>query len=129
MSEDDGEDSGSVQVVPASEVSAEQALDKLIDLGRDYLSHSGRELELRTELAKEDFKFKEKQLQHGRHTFGLKMALLGFIVLAVFGISYVLILGVGDVQSGLLVLSHIGAAVLGLLSGAGWERTKQGANQ
>lgn len=59
------------------------------------------------------------------HKFNLGFGLLAFGILVLVLFSGGLMFYTHDVKNGLSILSHIGAAVAGLMSGLGWKKYKQ----
>ena len=76
------------------------------------------------EIQKENLRLGEERLKIYRTTFSHKFWLLAFIIVAIFGISAGLIFVKNDIVSGMSLLSHVGAVVVGIIAGSGWERAR-----
>lgn len=101
-----------------------------------YLENQRQANETQLEVAKMQLEAQKhrdemtKQIRHGvqafeRHKFNLQFWFLVFIAVAVFGFAAGLIFVLREVNTGILILTHIGAIVSGLLAGIGWESNRQ----
>lgn len=72
----------------------------------------------------------EKEEIHLRRELNKKsFRLLWLVVLGVFLISGGIIFYIKNLEAGLLVLSHVGAIVAGLLAGMGFEKTTKSSDE
>lgn len=104
-------------------------LKPLVPLATTALENTNKELELKSKQIEKQSEYAAKALEFKRHRFNRSFTLLLAITLGIFSISSGIIFGIGDVNSGLLVLSHVGAIVAGALGGAGWEKAKEKSSQ
>ena len=118
---DDHEESKG-ELIPSEE--AQIDLNALIPLGAQFLENSRKESEAKIKFQKESLRLQEKALEQNQSFFRYKYWLLAGIVAAIFGISSGLIFIKNDIASGLSLLTHIGAVIVGIIAGAGWEKLK-----
>lgn len=88
------------------------------------LENSRKESEAKVKLQKESLRLQEKSLEQSQLFFKHKYWLLAAIVVFVFAIFSGLIFIKHDIPSGMALLSHIGAVIVGIVAGAGWEKSK-----
>lgn len=104
-------------IVKAAEENPTIDLSSLVPLGNKWLESMERQTESQLKMA-------ETRIEAEKWAFKHRFWLLTGIVLGVFLISFGLIFVKNDANSGLLVLSHVGAVVAGLIAGSGWEKIK-----
>ena len=99
-------------------------VNAFIPLGAQLIDNSRKQAEAQVGLQKESLRLKEKELVQSKLLFKHKFWLLVLIVVIVFSISIGLIFSKNDTASGMSLLSHIGAVVVGIIAGSGWERSQ-----
>ena len=99
-------------------------LNALIPLGVQMIENSHKQSQAQIELQKENLRVGEERLKIEKSNFTHKFWLLVLITIAVLGISVGLIFVKNDTVSGMAMLSHIGAVIVGIIAGAGWERMR-----
>lgn len=99
-------------------------LNALIPLGAQLIENSNKQAEAQIEIQKENIRLGEERLKLYKSTFSHKFWLLAFIMFAIFGIATGLIFVKNDIVSGMALLSHVGAVIVGIIAGTGWERMR-----
>lgn len=99
-------------------------LESLIPLGMEYIQNSQRQAEIQNNIQKEQIKLNEKHLNTQESVFRHKFWLLVFITASIVGISAGLIFIKNDTEGGLSILSHVGAVIVGIIAGSGWQQIK-----
>ena len=99
-------------------------INALIPLGVELIANSQKQSETQAELQRERLKIEEKRLAIYKSAFSHKYWLMVLIAVSVLGISVGLIFIKNDTASGISMLSHIGAVVVGIIAGSGWERIR-----
>jgi hypothetical protein len=117
---------------PSESESIRAFLEPLVPLAKDLITNQQKELALReTQIQKQaeyDIKaldFDTHNLDFDRHKFDRQFLLLMVIVLFICGLSAGIIFYIKDIHAGLLVLSHLGAIIAGLIAGIGYEKSKR----
>lgn len=100
-------------------------LKPLVPLAMTALENTNKELELKNKQIEKQSEYAAKSLEFKQYRFNRSFILLLAITLGILSISTGIIFGLGEINSGLLVLSHVGAIVAGALGGAGWEKSKE----
>lgn len=109
------------EVVKAAEENPTIDLTSLIPLGHKWIDSMGIQTEAQ-------IKITEQRIEAEKWAFNRRFWLLSGVVLGVFAISWGLIFIKNNEGAGLMVLSHVGAVVAGLLAGTGLERIKSQKN-
>ena len=104
-------------------------LKPLVPLAATALENTNKELELKNKQIEKQSEYAAKALEFKRYRFNRSFILLLAVTLGILSISAGIIFGLGDTNSGLSVLSHVGAIVAGALGGAGWEKSRDKASQ
>ena len=104
-------------------------LKPLVPLAVTALENTNKELELKSKQIEKQSEYASKALEFKIHRFNRSFLLLLAITIGILSISSGIIFGLNDVNSGLLVLSHVGAIIAGALGGAGWEKSKEKPSQ
>ncbi len=99
-------------------------LNALIPLGVQLIENSHKQVEAQIEIQKENLRLGEERLKIHKSTFSHKFWLLSFIVASILGIASGLIFLKNDTVSGMAMLSHVGAVIVGIIAGSGWERMR-----
>ena len=99
-------------------------INSLIPLGVQLIENSYKQAEAQIEIQKENLRLGEERLKIHKSTFTHKFWLLAFIIASVLSIASGLIFLKNDTVSGMAMLSHIGAVILGIIAGSGWERIR-----
>ncbi|MEW8521638.1 MAG: hypothetical protein AB2552_01155 [Candidatus Thiodiazotropha endolucinida] len=99
-------------------------LNALIPLGVQLIENNQKQAEAQIEIQKENLRLGEERLKIHKSSFTHKFWLLTFIVVSVLGIASGLIFLKDDTVSGMAMLSHIGAVIVGIIAGSGWERMR-----
>ena len=110
------------ELVPSEEGSLD--LNALIPLGVQLIENSHKQSQAQIELQKEQLRIGEERLRIEKSTFSHKYWLLVFITVTIFGIAIGLIFIKNDTVSAMSMLSHIGAVIVGIIAGSGWERIR-----
>ena len=100
-------------------------LNALIPLGVKLIENSNAQAQAQVDLQKEDLKIAERQLAIHESAFQHKYWLLVLITISLIGISIGLIFFKNETSTGISMLSHIGAVIVGIIAGSGWERTRE----
>lgn len=110
------------ELIPNDE--AQIDLNALIPLGVQLIENSHKQAQAQIEVQKENLRLGEEKLKIEKSTFTHKYWLLVLIVISVLGIASGLIFLKDDTVSGMAMLSHIGAVIVGIIAGSGWERMR-----
>ncbi len=99
-------------------------LNALIPLGVQFIENSHQQAKAQIEIQKENLRLGEERLKIHKSTFSHKFWLLAFIIASIFAIASGLIFVKNDTVSGIAMLSHVGAVIVGIIAGSGWERMR-----
>lgn len=114
-----------VEIEPQPETLAE-VIAPLIPLAESYFKQGNETLKAQLEVTKmqseHDFSLKEKQLQFDLHKFNWLFVLLLMLSLCLIAIAGGIIFVLRDVQTGLLLLSHLVAIATGVMGGLGLKK-------
>ena len=116
------EDAKKSELVQAAQVEQSIDLNSLIPLGVQLIENSNKQAQAQIKLQRDNLEFSKQKLNIDKSMFTHKFWLLVFIAAAVVGISAGLIFIKDDVKSGFAILSHVGAIVVGIIAGVGWEK-------
>lgn len=105
------------EVVKTAEDNPTIDLGSLIPLGHKWIESIEKQTESQIKLT-------EKRIDAEKWAYRHRFWLLSAIVLGVFSISWGLIFVKNNASAGLMILSHVGAVVAGLLAGSGLEKMK-----
>lgn len=100
-------------------------LNSLLPLGMQYLDNQQKQIEANLVIQRENIQAQETQIKIEKSQFNYRFALLVMIVVTIFGISIGLMFWKDNIAAGLGLLSHIGAVIVGIIAGSGWERTRE----
>ena len=95
----------------------ENELSAFIPIAEKWIDGNNKSIELNHEIDKEELKLAKESNKRSYN-------LLIIIILGVFSISSGIIFFLKNLEAGLLVLSHVGAVVAGLLAGMGIQKTR-----
>lgn len=109
------------EVVKTAEENPTIDLSSLVPLGHKWIESMEKQTEAQ-------IKITEKRIEAEKWAYKHRFWLLFGVVLGVFSISWGLIFFKNDASAGLMVLSHVGAVVAGLLAGFGLEKMKSQKN-
>lgn len=110
------------ELIPKDEMQID--LNALIPLGVQLIENSHKQAQAHIEIQRENLRLGEEKLKIDKSTFSHKYWLLVFITASVLSISAGLIFLKNDTVSGMAILSHIGAVIVGIIAGSGWERIR-----
>lgn len=99
-------------------------INALIPIGLEFLKNNQKQHEDKVSLKKAEIQSNSERLQVEKSAFTHKYWLLVFIAISVIAIASALIFYKNDTTSGLSMLSHVGAVVVGIIAGSGWERIR-----
>lgn len=102
---------------------AEQ-LHNMLDLGKQAIAFFSEQGDAQNRLAREQLQLAEKRLEFEKSAFSYKAFILVGLLVGIFSIAAGLIFALREVESGILILSHVGTLFAGALAGWGWERKK-----
>jgi len=117
MSDDD-----KTEVITAQE---SEDLKGLLDLGKQALITFAEQGESQSKLASQQLQFAEKRLEVEKTAFKFKFTAVIIFIIGLFAIIMGLIFAKDDVNSGLLILSHVVALLSGAFAGWGWQKGQQ----
>ena len=112
-------DDNSTEVITAGE---NHELLGLVDLGKQALVAFPEQGEAQSKLASQQLLFAEKKLGVDKTAFKYKFTAVMVFVIGLLTIIMGLIFVRDDVDSGLLVLSHVVTLVSGAFAGWGWQK-------
>ena len=101
------------------------SLSELVPLAVSFFESTQEQTKAQTEIQKESLRLEEKRIDVEKSAFGHKFWLLVFITFSIIAIATGLIFLKNDTVSGLAILSHVGAVVVGIIAGSGWERMRE----
>ncbi|HEX9005440.1 MAG TPA: hypothetical protein VGB07_36370 [Blastocatellia bacterium] len=106
--------------------SLSETIAPLIPLAEAYLRNSNEQLKAQMEVTKmqsqQNFSIKAKELEAEVHKFDRLYLLLFVLILGLVGIAAGIIFALRDVQTGLLLISHLTALAVGVLGGLGLKK-------
>lgn len=105
------------EVIKAAEENPTVDLTSFIPLGHKWLESMEKQAEVQ-------MKVSEQRIEAEKWAYKHRFWLLSGIILGVFALSGGLIFIKNNESAGLMVISHVGAVVAGLLAGTGLERIK-----
>lgn len=100
-------------------------LKALIPLGVQMLENNLKQSQAKIDLQKDNIRLGEERLKIDKSNFIHKYWLVVLMVISVLGIAIGLIFIKDDTVSGMSMLSHIGAVIVGIIAGSGWERIRE----
>jgi 2-polyprenyl-3-methyl-5-hydroxy-6-metoxy-1,4-benzoquinol methylase len=109
--ENNGQELLSKQEQPQADLSA------FIPLAEKWIDGQSKQAQLSHEIDKEELAVISKSNRQNYH-------LLVIIIIGIFTIASGIIFYIGNLDAGLLVLSHVGAVVAGLMAGMGIQKTR-----
>lgn len=113
-----------VSKLPPKEEEAKLDLNAFIPLGFQFLENTQKQQEDNVSLKKAEIDYNNERLKVEKSAFTHKYWLLVFIAISIIAIAAALIFYKNDTTSGLSMLSHVGAVVVGIIAGSGWERIR-----
>jgi len=125
-SQNDGEPQPTVQ--ESQQDSLAEVISPLIPLAQDYIETQKLDSESRHRLQERQLDFAEKRLVTGSRFINKALNILALAVFGLFALSAGITFVLDDPSLGIQVLSHVGAAIAGILSGVGFTRSRQGRN-
>jgi len=96
-------------------------LSALVPLGMQLIENSNKQAEAQLQVQKESLEFNKEKLKVHKSAFTHKYWLVAFITVAIVSISVGLIFIKEDTASGMAILTHVGAVVVGIIAGSGWH--------
>lgn len=99
-------------------------LNALIPLGLKLIENNQKQNQAQIRFQKDQLEFYKQRLGNSKSAFKHKYWLLVGITISIIGISVGLIFLKDDIPAGMAILSHVGAVVVGIIAGSGWERLR-----
>ena len=99
-------------------------IEPVIKLAENFLKNQTLKLQSKDNSELRNYKLALEELNQFESKSKRNYYLLFLSMLFIFALSTGIIFILKDISSGLLILSHIGAVVSGLLAGMGYERSK-----
>ncbi|NOY48410.1 MAG: hypothetical protein GXO84_09515 [Chlorobi bacterium] len=96
-------------------------LNALIPLGVQLIENSNKQSHAQLKHQQDVLDFNKEKLKVHKSAFKHKYWLIAFITAAIIGISVGLIFGKDDTVSGMAILTHVGAVIVGIIAGSGWQ--------
>ena len=116
--ENEAESENMVQKDQGMDMSAFMPLASLI------ADQFGAQVQKTLEIQKDTLEFNKERLKVESSAFNRKYWLLSLVAVSIISISAGLIFWKNEITTGLSVLSHVGAVVVGIIAGSGWERIR-----
>lgn len=99
-------------------------MNDLIPLGVQFLENNLKQSQAENEIQRAQLQLGEERQKIQKSAFSHKFWLLVVVTLSILGISVGLIFIKDDTVTGMSMLSHIGAVIVGIIGGNGWERSR-----
>ncbi|SFJ15024.1 hypothetical protein SAMN05216206_3542 [Pseudomonas guineae] len=101
-------------------------LSALIPLGLQLIESSSKQAQAQIDLKYEEIEIQKQNLNINKSVFRHNYWLLVFISISVVLLAAGLIFVKDEISSGISILSHVGAVVVGLIAGMGWDKIRKG---
>ena len=99
-------------------------LNALIPLGMKFIESNLEQTSTQHQIERENIQLRKDYLEAEKTAYKHRYWLLVFITISIVGISAGLIFLKNDTISGMSILSHVGAVVVGIIAGSGWEKLR-----
>lgn len=100
--------------------------EPFVPLFQKFIDNKKDELKVKEQQIKSHSDYTNRLLDYNKHKFNRLFYLLVFIVVFICALEAGLIFVLKDTKTGILVLSHIGAIIAGLLTGLGIRHSQSG---
>lgn len=107
------------------EQSLAEVMEPFMPLAKQYVENQSRQVELNHKIEEKRVDLEREEQRFRYEQFSKSYWLVVFISVSIVVISAGITFYLEQIDKGLLILSHVGSIVAGILAGTGWKRSQQ----